>query len=275
MMAKRSQPGVARTDAFLYEPEALILISDAAHPLFDPRVNLPVDEAMVLNIMNEGVLEPVLFTPSDAGPVVVAGRRRVKAAIEANRRLAKLGLPTIRIPAMRKRGDNKVMLGILVSENEHRVDDDANGKAKKAQRCLDLGMTNDEICIKFGWSSPTLRSHLRLLEAAPEVRKAVAEGKLSVTASGKLPTGHAAQVKVVEKLAANGKNGKVTVKQVAKAAGRAHGNEPSRKEAKAIIAKWLYDSDERRRYFAMGLDWMMGGHSEPPGTVGRKLGESR
>ena len=47
----RSTKEVWQADAagslLLYEPENLTLITDPAHPLYDERVHLPVDEAQI------------------------------------------------------------------------------------------------------------------------------------------------------------------------------------------------------------------------------------
>jgi ParB family chromosome partitioning protein len=44
----------------MFEPENLHLVTDKTHPLYDERIHLPISEAMVLNIMDQGVLEPII-----------------------------------------------------------------------------------------------------------------------------------------------------------------------------------------------------------------------
>jgi hypothetical protein len=39
-----------KTNVLMFEPENLHIVTDKAHPLYDERVNLPIDEGMVLNI---------------------------------------------------------------------------------------------------------------------------------------------------------------------------------------------------------------------------------
>lgn len=49
-----------KTNVLMFEPENLHIVTDKAHPLYDERVNLPIDEGMVLNIKELGVLEPII-----------------------------------------------------------------------------------------------------------------------------------------------------------------------------------------------------------------------
>ena len=49
-----------KTNVLTFEPENLHLVTDKTHPLYDERVHLPIDEGMVLNIKELGVLEPII-----------------------------------------------------------------------------------------------------------------------------------------------------------------------------------------------------------------------
>jgi ParB family chromosome partitioning protein len=49
-----------KTNVLMFEPENLHLVTDKTHPLYDERIHLPISEAMVLNIMDQGVLEPII-----------------------------------------------------------------------------------------------------------------------------------------------------------------------------------------------------------------------
>ena len=39
-----------KTNVLMFEPEKLHLVTDKTHLLYDERINLPIDEGMVLNI---------------------------------------------------------------------------------------------------------------------------------------------------------------------------------------------------------------------------------
>lgn len=49
-----------KTNVLNFEPENLHLVTDKTHPLYDERVHLPIEEGMVLNIAELGVLEPTM-----------------------------------------------------------------------------------------------------------------------------------------------------------------------------------------------------------------------
>ncbi|PQP06938.1 hypothetical protein C5615_38250 [Burkholderia cepacia] len=74
-----------KRNVLFFDPDALTLITDPAHPLFDRRALLPFDEARVRNIRYRGVLETILVNrdPQTGEVVVVDGRRRVIHAGEA------------------------------------------------------------------------------------------------------------------------------------------------------------------------------------------------
>jgi ParB family chromosome partitioning protein len=183
-----------KRDAYMFDPEDLILVTDEKSPLYDERVKLPLDEALVLNIMfapdgvPQGVLEPVnVARNAETGKVeVIDGRQRVKAAREANKRLKKKGLEPVWVPAMIKRTNPHSAMGMLISSNEHRQNDTPLGKAKKAQRYIDLGRDESEIATLFGISVASVKNMLSLLDAPAAVRNAVESGKISTSDGYKL-----------------------------------------------------------------------------------------
>jgi ParB family chromosome partitioning protein len=183
-----------KRDAYMFDPDDLVLVTDEKSPLYDERVHLPVSESLVLNMLHapdgvpQGVLEPVTVARNqETGKIeVVVGRQRVKAAREANRRLKKKGLEPIRVPAMVRRTNSHGAMGILISENEHRQDDTPLGRAKKAQRYLDLGRDEAEIAVLFGISVTSVKNLLSLLDAPAAVRHAVEAGKITASEGYKL-----------------------------------------------------------------------------------------
>lgn len=183
-----------KRDAYMFDPEDLVLVTDEGHPLYDERVNLPVSESLVLNMLHapdgvpQGVIDPITAArnPETGAVEVVAGRQRVKAAREANKRLKKMGMEPIRVPAMIVRVNAHRAMGILISENEHRQDDTPLGRARKAQRYLELGRDEAEIATLFGVSQASIKNLLGLLDAPAAVRHAVEEGKITASAGYKL-----------------------------------------------------------------------------------------
>src|SRR5512137_1971108 len=110
-MTNRTQDAgaAARGQTFSYLPEALTLVRDKSHPLYDERVDLPPDEAAVLSIMRHGVIKPITVRKNgymNGGTAVIEvmdGRSTVIAAAEANRRLLKAGRDPILVPAIIRR----------------------------------------------------------------------------------------------------------------------------------------------------------------------------
>lgn len=183
-MVKQAKPkqaieGASRLNAFAMDPEDLILIEDKAHPLYDPRVNLPINEGMVRSIMQNNVIKAIIVRKDGKNIEVVDGRQRTKAACEANRRLKKEGRDPLRVPVMVRRGDDGDLFGVTIATNEHRTSDDVVTKANKALRFVQqLGRSEKEAAIHFGVSEQSIRMWFKLLDTAPQVQKAVADGSL-------------------------------------------------------------------------------------------------
>jgi ParB family chromosome partitioning protein len=185
-----------KRDAYMFDPDDLVLVTDEASPLYDERIDLPIDEALVLNIMfvpagggaPQGVLEPInAMRNTETGKVeVIDGRQRVKAAREANKRLRKAGLEPVWVPAMLKKTTGHGAMGMLISSNEHRQNDTPLGRAKKMQRYIDLGRDEAEISVLFGISQASVKNQLSLLDAPAAVRNAVEAGKISTSDGYKL-----------------------------------------------------------------------------------------
>jgi ParB family chromosome partitioning protein len=171
----------------LITPDKLVLVEDKNHPLYDDRVHLPVDEALVLNIMAVGVLENVIIwkDPETADILVVDGRQRVKATIEANKRLKKAKREIVLVPCTPRRGNTTDLFGVSVS-TFIRQDDSPLGRATKMQRYIDMGRSNDQVAVTFGCTVATVKNTLSLLEAPVAVRKAVESGKIAASTAYQL-----------------------------------------------------------------------------------------
>lgn len=190
-MAKNSKDvygARGKTNVLMFDPEDLVLVEEPGHPLYDDRVKLPVSESLVRNIMYHGVLETIVVrkNPETGKTEVVAGRQRVKAVREANRRLREQGAEPIMIPATVRRGDDGSLAGVMVSENEQREDDTPLGRAKKMSNLLALGKTEEDLCILFGCTKTTVKNSLALLECCAAVKSAVEAGKITVTSAYEL-----------------------------------------------------------------------------------------
>jgi len=173
-----------KSNLLFFDPDRLHLVVDEASPLYDERVHLPVSERMVRSIMYKGVIQPIVVAkdPETGNVDVAAGRQRVKAAREANRRLIERGDPPIQVPAYARRyvGDGTDLMDVMVIENEIRDADSPLRRAAKMQRLRDRGRDDDAIAVVFGCSKATVVSTLALLDCTKVVREAVEAGSINV-----------------------------------------------------------------------------------------------
>lgn len=177
---------------FLMFPNELVIIGldtsqGEEHPLYDTRIHLPVDEGMVLNIDHYGVLQPVVVRKQGDRVEVVAGRQRVRAAREVNKRRAASGVgEPLRVPVLFNKSTDSVLAGVQISENEVRRGDSPLDKAKKAQRLRAQGHSEDQIALAFGVGVQTIENWSRMLDLTPAVQAAVEAGDMTATAAVKL-----------------------------------------------------------------------------------------
>jgi hypothetical protein len=157
----------SRISAFGFDPDDLVLIEDPKHPLYDARIKLPLKPEFVANIKALGVIEPVIVRKIDGNPVVIDGRQRVRAALEANRQRKAEGLEPMKVPAVERKGSAGDAYAVTISTNEHRQEDALRAKIEKAQRSHQLGNSEEDIATQFGVSVPTVK---RWLDANPKER---------------------------------------------------------------------------------------------------------
>lgn len=103
-MAKQALEG-KRLNAFAMDASDLTIIGldtkdGPEHPLYDERIFLPIDEAMVRNIRAFGVIEAINVRKNGPNVEVVDGRQRVRHARIASQRNVEEGLPPILVPCL-------------------------------------------------------------------------------------------------------------------------------------------------------------------------------
>ncbi|KWZ53337.1 hypothetical protein WK57_30580 [Burkholderia ubonensis] len=249
-----------KTNTLSFDPDDLKLVTDPTHPLFDERVNWPVDENMVRNIMFQGVLQAIEVSKNpETGEIeVVTGRQRVKATREANRRLREQGRPPVYIPAnVRKVTIGRRALDLsaaMASENAIRQQETPLTTAAKMARQLQMGRSEEEIGILFGCDPRTVRATLALLDCCEDVQKAVERGQVKVTDARKLAKASPDEqrTKVREIVAASaGKTGHAR----ARAQRAVMEGETPRMRTRTQISKELASSNGER---AAALRWVLG-----------------
>lgn len=177
-----------RSNVFNVDANALTIIGldtddGVTHPLYDERIRLPLDESMVESIMTHGVKVPILVVKDGDAVVVVDGRQRVRHAREA----AKRKRATVTVKAILEKGsfEDQALIGVLT--NEQRQADSYAVRAIKAKRLMALGKTPKEVALAFGWTSTGPLTALLAFDGLDaEVKAAVDDGKLSMSAAAKL-----------------------------------------------------------------------------------------
>jgi len=185
-----------RESLFRVDPETLTIIGldttdGPEHQLWDERIKLALDEAMVLNIMALGVREPIVVVVQGKGDsrvaAVVDGRRRVRHAREANRRLIAKGEPPLQVPVIAEKGMSEQEQTLLsASLNEIRLDDPVMTKAAKAARMKARGSSFAEIALAFGVTYQTITLWVNINSLTDTVKRAISDGVITPTAAGQL-----------------------------------------------------------------------------------------
>ncbi|WP_343463508.1 hypothetical protein [Pantoea sp.] len=249
-----------KSNVLFFEPTALHLVTDPAHPLYDERIHLPIDEAMVLNIMDQGVLEPVLVwkDPETGKVCVVDGRQRVRHSMQANSRLKAEGKEPVLVPAIAKRGSAVRMSQYMVSANEIRRADTPLGRAKKMAAMIERGHDEQDLGLLFGCGLQTVKSTLALLDCTQAVQDAVEGGLVTVT--------HARQLSTMPP-----EEQRVKVKELAQVGADVKGHERARRQ-RAVMGESKPRMKSRKEItqalteangdYAAALRWVLGDAAE-------------
>lgn len=187
-----------------------------SHPLWDERVNLPVDMDLSRNISVYGVLETVKVRKRGQYPSghnlegqdiieVIDGRQRTRSCRVAAKAAKEAGEvpPLLKIEFMKISDD--VASGIMISTNEQRRDDLPSAKARKAARVLGFGHSVADVALMFGVSRVTIGQWIKFGELDPKVTAMVDAGALSFSAAVQLhPLNPAEQLIKARELTAAG-----------------------------------------------------------------------
>lgn len=245
-MAKTAVPGASRGTVFKMDPADIVIIGldtrdGPEHPLYDDRIRLALDEGLVLNIMARGVLVPILGRKNGPRVEVVDGRQRVRCAREANKRLKKEGLKPVKIEVSLKRPkDEKAALGMLITTNENRINDDYVARARKAQRLLDLGADEDEVANDFGCNAQTIKNLLKILELSPKVQKAIQAREIGYIAAISLTDlPQKDQEETLAAMVASGNTGTDEAKRLRRSRQKQNGKADETPRAKKVPTKIL------------------------------------
>ncbi|CAG9262152.1 ParB/RepB/Spo0J family partition protein [Paraburkholderia caribensis] len=249
-----------KTNLLFFDPDVLVLVTDTASALYDPRVELPVNEDLARNIDFYGVLQPIsVVKNTETGETeVVVGRQRVKAARLANEWRRSRGEKPIQIPAQVYRGERRTALTAIVGENELRESETPLGRAEKMRRLMAMGYGEEDVAIAFGCRPATVSATLALLECCQDVQDAVEGNRLNLTHArrlSKLPP-HEQREKVQELVAAGAES---TGHERARKQRAVMGDERARMKTRKMIERELATAAGER---AAALRWVLGQDSE-------------
>lgn len=156
------------------EPSGLSVEIDkiSANP-FQPRRSF--DEAKIAelaaSIRDQGVIQPLVVRRNGDGYELIAGERRLRAAVQA-------GLKQVPVVLREARDNDSLELALI--ENIQREDLNAIEEAAAYRRLHEeFHLSQEAIAEKMGKSRPAVTNSMRLLMLPKEVQQEVASGKLS------------------------------------------------------------------------------------------------
>jgi ParB family chromosome partitioning protein len=128
-------------------------------------------EGLAASIKEHGVLQPVLVRRVEGGYELIAGERRLRAAEAA-------GLKEI--PAQVKEASDEGSMVLALIENIQREDLNLIEEAEGYRMLIrDFSLTQESAAKRLGKPRATIANSLRLLDLSDELKRAVAEGRLS------------------------------------------------------------------------------------------------
>jgi ParB family chromosome partitioning protein len=138
-----------------------------------PRHTFDPDEHQSLagSIAVHGVLQPVVVVEIANGYILIAGERRLRAVTSLKHET---------IPAVVRTANEQERLELALVENIQRSDLNALDEARAYRHLMDeFGLTQERVAERVGRSRPAVANTLRILDTAPAVQSAVADGSIS------------------------------------------------------------------------------------------------
>jgi ParB family chromosome partitioning protein len=127
-------------------------------------------DELAASVREKGILQPLLVRRSGDGYELIAGERRLRAAVKAGLR---------EVPVVVREASNGETLQLALIENLQREDLNPIEEAAAYQRLQkEFDLTQEEIARKVGKSRPTVANSMRLLVLPEEVQQMVGAGKL-------------------------------------------------------------------------------------------------
>lgn len=141
---------------------------------YQPRQHFAVDELEELaeSIRSQGIIQPLLVRTDDVGYELVAGERRLRAAMLA-------GLN--RVPVVVKDVSDAEMLEISIVENIQRENLNPMEEAEAYHRLItEFDLTQDKAAERVGKSRSAVANFLRLRQLPDPIKDSIMDGALSM-----------------------------------------------------------------------------------------------
>jgi ParB family chromosome partitioning protein len=141
---------------------------------FQPRATFSEEDLQELadSIKTQGVLQPLLVRPDDAGYELIAGERRLRASKRA-------GLT--QVPVVIKRVTDDKLLEMSLVENIQRENLNPIEEAEAYHRLISqLDLTQDQASARVGKSRSAVANFLRLRQLPDQIKASITEGTLSM-----------------------------------------------------------------------------------------------
>lgn len=219
-MKMREHSGiVSKRDYFLVDPAGIVV-----DPTYNIR-NLTTPKAvaaledLILNIIANGVKQPLVCRMVGDDLILVQGHRRLAAALEARRRGHEIR--TVKVIQEAATTDEVERTYDLYASNSGGEALEPLEKAEIVRQLLAHGETRERIAFRFGLSSTQPVADLETLLASPAaIKRLVREGKVSATNAARTVRSQGAKAERVITEAASG--GHATEKSIKAVTGRIH-----------------------------------------------------
>lgn len=177
---------------------------------FQPRRDFDPAEITALadSLRQHGLIQPILVRRAADGYQLIAGERRMRAALEAG---------WTEVPVQIREADDRQMAELAIVENLQRKDLNPLEKAASFEQYLDrYGCTQEDLASRLNIDRSTIANLIRLLELPGEVQDAIRGGRITQGhARALLPLGdEREQVAFCERIQAEGLSVRATEQTV-------------------------------------------------------------
>ena len=124
------------------------------------------------SIKENGIIQPLLVRKVGEAYQLIAGERRLRAALELKKDKVPVIVKEVKIEAD--------LLELALIENIQREDLNSLERAESYRQLIkEFGLTQEEVAVKVGKERSSVANTLRILELEPAIKRMIAEGKIN------------------------------------------------------------------------------------------------